>query len=144
MNGIILSLIRLVPKLDQINMKKNNNGYAALASVLVIAAVVLTIGTTVPILGVGEIQNALLGKKNEEVLNIVEACAEDALLRVNENNSVAASFTLPQATCAVAVNSHVGDNWDITVSTTKENITKSVQITFTRTTTVAVTSWKEI
>lgn len=63
MNGIILSLIRLVPKLDQINMKKNNNGYAALASVLVIAAVVLTIGTTVPILGVGEIQNALLGKK---------------------------------------------------------------------------------
>lgn len=133
-------------KLDQIKMNKNKNknGYAALASVLVIAAVVITIGTTVPILGVGEIQNALLGKKNEEVLNLAEACAEDALLRINENNSVSSSFTLPSGTCSVTVNSQVGNDWDITVSITILSQTKSIQIVFERLSTIVITSWKEI
>jgi len=125
-------------------MNKNNNGYAALASVLVIAAVVITIGTTVPILGVGEIQNALLGKKNEEVLNISEACVEDALLRINENNAVPSSFTLPYGTCSVTVNSQVGNNWDITVSTTISSQTKSIQVVFDRTSIITITSWKEV
>lgn len=123
---------------------KNNKGYIAITSILIILAVVLTIGTTVSLISINNIQASLTDQKGEEALAIVEGCAEDALLRLNNNNSIPVTITLPEGNCNITNISNVGNDWTFTVSTTILNYSKSLQISATRTNTVQVTSWMEI
>ncbi len=123
---------------------KNNRGYIAITSVLVILAVVLIVGTSVSLLSINDIQSSLSSEKGEQTLALVEGCAEDALLRLNNNNAISASFTIPEGTCSVTGITNVGNNWTFTVSATILNYSKSVQISAVRSTTVQVTSWIEI
>lgn len=124
--------------------QKKPNGYVALASVLVIAVIVVIIGNSTSILSINEIQSSLSSKKNEESLDFVEGCVEDALLRLNEDEAIPSSLSLPEGTCSVTINSQSGDDWTFTVTTTLNGHTKSVQVSATRDTTVTITSWKEI
>lgn len=123
---------------------KNNKGYIAITSILIILAVVLIVGTSISLLSVNDIQSSLSSEKGEQALTLVEGCAEDALLRLNNNNAIPASFTIPEGTCNVTGISNVGNNWTFTVNATILNYSKSIQISATRTTTVQVTSWLEI
>jgi hypothetical protein len=123
---------------------KNKKGYIAITSILVILAVVLTVGTTVSLLSVNNIQASLTDQKGEEALALVEGCAEDALLRLNNNNSIPGSISLPEGNCNITNISNVGNDWTFTVSATILSYTKSLQINATRTNTVQVTSWLEI
>ena len=123
---------------------KNNKGYIAITSILIILAVVLTIGTTVSLISINNIQASLTDQKGGEALAIVEGCAEDALLRLNNNNSIPVTITLPEGNCNITNISNVGNDWTFTVSTTILNYSKSLQISATRTNTVQVTSWMEI
>lgn len=119
-------------------------GYAALTSVLVIAAVVLTIGSTVALLSVNDIQSALSNKKSDETLDFVEGCVEDALLRLAEDDSIPTTLTNPEGTCSVTINSQAGDDWTFTVTGTSDISTKSVQVEANRASTVSITSWLEV
>lgn len=119
------------------------SGYIALASVLVISAVVLIVGTTVALLSINDIQSSLSSQKAEEVLGLVEGCAEDALLRLNNSNTIPSVLTIPQGSCSVVINSQVGANWTFTVSGTIGGYTKSAMVSAARGSTVSVTSWLE-
>jgi hypothetical protein len=130
-------------KLGQNNMK-NKNGYIALSSVLVIMAVVLIIGSSVSFLSINEMQSALSSKKSEESLHLVEGCAEDALLRLNKNNSIPLTIIIPEGSCSVTIDSHIGNNWTFTVSSTIINYKKNIQISAVRDSTVTITSWIEL
>ena len=123
---------------------KNQTGYIAIASVLVIAAIVLIIGTSVLLLAVNDIQSALSNKKSDESLDLVESCVEDALLRLNEDNSIPATITLPDGSCFVTINSQVGTLWTFTVSGTFISHAKSIQVVADRTNTVTVNSWTQL
>ena len=124
--------------------KKMQRGYIALSSILVISAVVLVIGISTSLLSVNDLLSSVSGKKGDETVDFVEACIEDALLRLNEDNSILTTLTLPQGTCSVTINSQVGNNWDITVTGALDNYTRSIRLQVTRDTTVSVTSWQEI
>jgi len=63
-------------------------GYVAISSIVVIAAVVIVVGITVSLVSINEAQVAFSGRKSEEVLNIVEACIEDALYKLSGTNTV--------------------------------------------------------
>jgi len=123
---------------------KNQTGYIAITSVLVIAAIVLIIGTSVSLLAVNDIQSALSNKKSDESLDLVESCVEDALLRLNEDNSIPATITLPDGSCSVTINSQVGTLWTFTVSGTFISHAKSIQVVADRTNTVTVNSWTQL
>lgn len=123
---------------------KNQTGYIAITSVLVIAAIVLIIGTSVLLLAVNDIQSALSNKKSNESLDLVESCVEDALLRLNEDNSIPATITLPDGSCSVTINSQVGTLWTFTVSGTFISHAKSIQVVADRTNTVTVNSWTQL
>lgn len=123
---------------------KNKKGYIAITSILVILAVVLTIGTTVSLLSVNNIQASLTDQKGEEALALVEGCAEDALLRLNNNNSIPVSILLPEGNCNITNISNVGNDWTFTVSATILNYSKSLQISATRSNSVQITGWLEI
>ncbi|OGM78902.1 hypothetical protein A2382_03340 [Candidatus Woesebacteria bacterium RIFOXYB1_FULL_38_16] len=124
--------------------KKIQQGYIAIASVLVISAVVLTIGTTVSLLSVNDIQSALAGKKGEESLDWVEGCVEDALIRLNETNSIPATLSVLGETCSVTINSHSGHNWTFTVEKEVNGYLKKVQVSAIWGLTVEIVSWNEI
>ena len=135
----------VMQKYGQINMKnRNKDGYIALSSVLVIMAIIIIIGTSVSFLSINDMQSALSTKKSEESLHLVEGCTEDALLRLNKNNSIPSTITIPEGTCSVTINSKVGNNWTFTVTATFNNYKKNVQISATRSTKVVVTNWIEI
>ena len=123
---------------------KNQTGYIAITSVLVIAAIVLIIGTSASLLAVNDIQSALSNKKSDESLDLVESCVEDALLRLNEDNSIPATITLPDGSCSVTINSQVGTLWTFTVSGTFISHAKSIQVVADRTNTVTVNSWTQL
>lgn len=129
-------------------MKKGQHagrqGYIAITSILIILAVVLIIGTSVSLLSVNDIQSSLSSEKGEQALSLAEACAEDALLRLNNNNAIPASFTIPEGTCTITGITNIGNNWTFTANAVILNYSKSVQVSAVRTTTVQVTSWIEI
>ncbi len=132
--------------------KKNvsQNGFVALITLLVIVALVILIGVSTSLLSINDLQSAFAGKRSEEIVNILEACVEDVLLTLNETNTLPSSVTippsgiLPQVVCSVIMNSHVGNNWDFTVSGAVDNYAKKVQIQAVRDTSVSITSWEEV
>lgn len=120
------------------------SGYIALASVLVIAAVVVTIGLSTSLLSINEAQTSLGGAKNDESLDIVEGCVEDALVRLNKTNAIPTQIPLPQGTCDVTIDAQSGTDWTFTAIGIVDNHTKKIQVEASRTTTISITSWEEI
>ena len=121
----------------------NQKGYIALTSLIVVTALVILIGISVSALSINDLQSSFAAMRNEETLNLVEACVEDALLRLNEENFIPGSITIAGKTCTVT-SSQVGDNWDFTVEAANEGYTKKIRVTASRTSTVSITSWKEV
>ncbi len=123
---------------------RNTNGYVAIASVLVIAAVLFILSVSVSLLSVNEIQSSLSQSVSESTLHLIEGCSEDALLKINTTNALPVSLTYPEGTCTITTDSHVGNNWVFTITGTRNGYTKSVQVSATRTTTVTVTQWSAL
>ncbi len=114
--------------MSKVTCQKSPKGYIALTSILVISAVILTIGISVSLLSISEGQMSLAEKKKEETLDFVEGCLAEILLKLNEDNTVATEVTLPEGSCSVTINSHSGNDWDFTVSGSRDNYYQSIQI----------------
>jgi hypothetical protein len=119
-------------------------GYIAITSVLVIAVVVLTIGVSISLLAINEVQTSLAGTKSEEAVSFVESCVEEALLELNNDNSISTEITLPEGTCSATINLVSGDEWTFTVIGSVDNYVKSVRVTANRSASLTVTSWQEV
>ena len=133
-------------KLEIRNWKFRSNvaGYVALSSILIISTVILVIGISVSLLSISESQLSLGEKKNEETVDFVEGCVEDALLELNNLGSISSTITLLEGTCSVTIDSQSGNDWTFTVSGTQDSHTKNIQVSATRDTSVTVTSWKQV
>ena len=94
---------------------RNSSGYIAISSVLVILAVTLTIFISVTLLSIDGAQVSLAEVQDAESVNIIDSCLEDALLYLNNNNSLPSSISLPEGSCNLTQGSHSGDNWVFTV-----------------------------
>jgi hypothetical protein len=130
----------------QINMSIQNNysnGYIALASILVIAAVVLVIGISTSLLSVNEAQSSLAGLKNEATVDFVEGCIEDALIRLNEDETIPSQISLPEGTCEITNQSTIGNTWTFTASGSVDTHTKTITVEAIRDSSVSIASWKE-
>lgn len=121
--------------------KIHSNGYVALATVLVIAVVVTTVGLSVATQSIDTVQSTLFDERGHQVRNVVESCVEDALLSLNKNNAIASSITLPDGSCSVTINSQTGLTWNFTVTSTVEQQTASAVVEAERDSAVSVTSW---
>ncbi len=121
-----------------------SNGYVAIVTVLVIGAVMLSVGMAVVLNSINIGQGALAEIKKESGIGFVESCAEDALIKINKNGALAGTIVLPEGTCTVTINSQVGSNWDFTVSGILNGYSKNIRVTATRGSTMTVNSWQEI
>ncbi len=117
-------------------------GYIALSSVLVTLALVLLIGVSTSLLSINDLLSSYSSKKSNEAVDLAEACVEDVLLKLNENNTVlAGSLSLPLGDCSVTINLHDGDSWDFTVITDVDGFYKSVNVIANRGSTVTISKW---
>lgn len=126
---------------------KQQPGFVALSTVLIISAVTLVVASTVGYLSIGEIQSAFALYKGEENLQFVEGCVEDAMLKIRSNSSYSeTSFTMNGATCNITYNDSGPVNWDLTISPAVTSVyNRKIRVQFTRSDTeITLTSWKEI
>jgi len=128
--------------MTDIKNKYNKKGYIALSTVLITLALVLLIGLSASLLSINDLLSSFSGKKSNISVDLAEACVEDVLLKLNEDNNITAgSMTLPQGDCNVTINTHVGNTWDFSVSANLEGYAKSVRVNATRDATVTINSW---
>ena len=122
----------------------NQGGYTAIASVLVITAVLLVVTTTASLTSIATVQQSLSYKKADEALFLVESCVADVLLTLNKTASMPATITIPEGSCTVILNAQVGDSWDFTVTGNFIGYTRSIQVVAQRTSEVLIESWVEL
>lgn len=115
-----------------------------MGSMIVVLVLVITIGLSTSLLSINDLQSSYSSGKNEEAVDLLEGCIEDALMRINQKNSLPGSIPLLGSTCSVTLNSHVGTNWDFTLGVIKDGYSKKIQIKLTRGTIITINSWGEV
>ncbi len=116
-------------------------GYAAIISIIVILAVIVTVGIAVTTLSIGNAQMSLGQSKGEGSLSLVNSCIQDALIAYNNSGLPPASVTLPIGTCTIVVDSSTPTSSTFTTTGTVAGYTKSIQVTANRTSLVSVVNW---
>ncbi len=119
-------------------------GYVAIATVIVVGAILLTTGITVTLNSISQTQLSLAEHKKESALGRVEACVNDGLWKINKMNSLPGTIVLPEGSCTATINSHTGSSWDVTFSGILDGYTKNIRIVVIKGNIVTVSSWLEI
>lgn len=126
-------------------------GFIAFTSILVISVVILSIAVSTSLLGIQEADTSLVVKKGLETLTIAESCAEEALIRLKDNQTYTGTGATPlpvgNGSCTIEITG-VGQNFIATTSATLQGppmYRKKVQITIKKGgNSIAVSDWREI
>jgi hypothetical protein len=122
---------------------KNRRGFLAMSTVLIVSAVVIAIAVSTMYIGIGDGKTALIHWNGTNTLYLTEGCMEDALLKLRASASyTGGTITRPEGSCTVTVTG--SGTYTITVTSTNATTTRQVQAVATRTSKVAITSWKEL
>lgn len=122
----------------------HQRGYVAVAVMLLIAVIILGTTITVISLGIGEGQSSLALSNGEATLHFVEGCMEDALLKIRANAAYAGGTTTqPEGTCTISV-SQVGTTYTVTATSTATTYRRTIQAVVTRSSSLTISSWKEM
>jgi hypothetical protein len=121
--------------------RHNTSGYIALTTMLIVTAVVVTIATTVTYLSIDEGQMSLAQLRSEQARGMVEGCAADALLQLNESGTLPGSVTLPQGSCTISGVTQNGSQWQFIVSGSLGSNQAQLSITAERTSRVRIMRW---
>jgi hypothetical protein len=113
-------------------------GMAAIVSVIVLGAVMVLAGAMMLLSSINQGQMTVESQKRNNNQSLVESCVEEGLIWINENDTLPANGNIKTSfgTCPVIVNSHVGESWDITVST-------NINVKLNRGGTVTIGGWQE-
>ena len=106
-------------------------GYVALISVLIISAILLITVAAVSQFGIGEALMIMQLNKSAEGDYLTEACAEEALMKLAEDNNYAGNetITINSRSCQIlAMENPGGDTRVIKVISAINNQTKRVRI----------------
>ena len=120
---------------------KKRKGFVAFSTILLVSAVVGVIILSISLNSISDAQQSLSLNGRDEALNFVESCVQDALLTLNNTNTLPSSVTLPLGTCTVTTNSQSGTNWTFTTVGTINKYTRSVYLDVNRTTSITIIKW---
>lgn len=123
---------------------QHNGGYVAIASVLVILTVTLVITLSASMLSIDGAQVSLSENQGQKAMFLVDSCVSEALLYLNENNSLPASVSLPEGSCTVTQDSQSGDNWVFSTSGSVNGFSRMIQVDIDRNTTIQINRWEEV
>ena len=118
----------------------NQEGISAVIAVVVVLALVLSLGLAVSQLSVGELVLTAHEGQSSRALHYAEACVEEAGFRLKRDSSyTGGTITFDEGTCTVSV-AGSGSTRTFTVTATVENETRSLVVDVTRTANTAATS----
>ena len=130
-------------------MMRNQKGFIALISVLIIGAVVLVISIGLSLRSIGETNMALNEESSNRAASLSDACAENALLKLKTNLSYTGGETVTVQsglTCQILTISGSGNiNRTIQTQSTVSGYTSKTQVIVTqvRPNTV-ISSWEKV
>jgi len=123
-------------------------GYIALISILIISVILILIASTVSQLGIGRVSMAIEKNQYLESSYLVEACAEEALMKLAESSSYSGdeTITINGNNCQILpVENLGGESRRIKVSATLYNQTKRIKIEISQLTPrITVSSWETV
>lgn len=116
-----------------VRKSRAKRGYIALASVLVISAVVLVAAVSTGLLSLSESQMGYAVRKGDETLFFVEGCLEEALLRVRRSSDYAGGpLNLPEGQCTIDV-TKVDSDWIIVATGSEGGHSRQIEAKVRRT-----------
>lgn len=123
---------------------ENNRGISVLVSVLIIATIMVVLTFGMGLNSISENQINLYQSRSAVSFYNVDGCAEEAVSKINRNNSyVGETLALGNVTCVISV-SGTGSNRTIGIAgTSSEGYVRNIGITVTIVPSFAVTSWQE-
>lgn len=129
-------------------MIKNQRGFIAFISVLIIGSVVLAIGIGVSLRSIGETDMSLGEQESHRALALANLCAEQALMRLESilNYAGGESITMGSESCDILAISGSG-NYARTVTTqsTVSKYTKKIKVEVWQISpTMQIASWQEV
>lgn len=122
----------------------NNRGISVLISILIIASIMIVLTFGMGLNSISENQIGLYQSRSSVAFYNVDGCAEEAILKINRNNSYTGeTLNLANVVCVISV-SGTGLNRTINVvGTSSEGYVRNIGITVTISPSFAVTSWQE-
>ena len=127
---------------------KDQRGFIALISVLIISAVVLTIGISVSLRSIGEMKMSFDKQESRRALALAGLCAEQALMKLESvfNYAGNESITIDGESCDILPIGGSGiTNRTISAQSTVSNYTKKIKIEVTQISPVLeIASWQEV
>ena len=104
----------------------NKRGFIGVVTVLIVAAITLTIAITIALLGTNELLLGFESDQSQEVLQYADGCAEEGYYRLKRNSAYTGG-TIPYTAvnCTISV-SGAGANRTITASVTSNDFTRTV------------------
>jgi len=118
----------------------NNKGMAAIITVIILGALMVLIGSVMTLTSISEGQSTLTDNLNKRNQFTLDSCGEEALININENNTLPATIITNYGSCSVTVNSKVGDSWNFSLNTSNMSHL-GVNIVLNRGSTIAISSW---
>lgn len=120
---------------------KQRKALAAMITVIVLGAVMVLIGSMMVLTSITEGQATLMERKVKNNQALLDACAEESLLKINSNGTLPSTIVTPLGDCGTTLNSQVGSSWDFDVGANGEMSSRSINVVINRGTTIVVSSW---
>jgi len=128
---------------------KNNKGFVAIVTLVLMTALVTILAYSAGNLGLGELQMSYTAQKGLEALSVADGCVDEVLrrFRLNANYGISAGtlvYTLNYGTCSVDVVDLGGGQRRATVTGTTAQYNKKIEVVVqTSATDVTIVSWTE-
>ena len=120
-----------------------NKGMAAIITVIVLGALVMVIGTVMVLTSISESQATVTETKVKNNQTLLDACAEESLIRINKNNTLPPTIITTLGSCTAVVNSQIGASWNFSLSTTGEMSPLGLNLVLNRGSTISISGWQD-
>lgn len=126
---------------------KLNSGFSLLPVALTVLSILAIVGALVLLIGYNSLRNSFLLVKSYQANSLINACIEDALLKIEENNAFigAGEVALETGSCSYDVVSLGGEKKAITISSAIDSAVRKAKITVASTTPkIFISEWQEV
>lgn len=135
-------------KTQSLSGGKNQRGYIALISVIIISALIVFIGSSANLLSISESDMGLKESQSWEAFYLATACAEEGLMKLKENLKYKGNESLifDNGTCTI-LNIGGGGNKNriVNVSGSAYNIVRKIKIEIVQVNLdMQISSWQEV
>ena len=124
---------------------KSKKGVAALITIVVISASILTMALTSSLLGLGELELGFTSSKGAEALSVVDSCVEEAIIRLERDSGyTGGTLNLGNGSCTTSIVANVNDRIITVVGNVGEYYKKVEVDTTLSSGKININSWQEL